>query len=186
MPVNFDECPESEMENVVEINVLATMRVTKIVLPNMLSKCVQLPSFLMCANIALSSQQQRLDPQHRLLRCPYLQSNAGSICRLQELPLCLVTSPRRRVCKEGNQSSATQHFLRRKSVLVSNTSPLRLSICHSSGLEPFQDQKGQLDDTHTKSIRQSCTFTHWLTVWCCRSSLRVNSLLEPCYYPMAC
>lgn len=37
MPVDFDECPESEMENVVEINVLATMRVTKIVLPNMLS-----------------------------------------------------------------------------------------------------------------------------------------------------
>ena len=38
MPVDFHECPESEMENVVEINVLATMRVTKIVLPNMLSK----------------------------------------------------------------------------------------------------------------------------------------------------
>lgn len=38
MPVDFHECPDSEMENVVEINVLATMRVTKIVLPNMLSK----------------------------------------------------------------------------------------------------------------------------------------------------
>lgn len=37
MPVDFHECPESEMETVVEINVLATMRVTKIVLPKMLS-----------------------------------------------------------------------------------------------------------------------------------------------------
>ena len=39
-PVYFHECPESEMQNVVEINVNATMRITKMVLPNMLEKYV--------------------------------------------------------------------------------------------------------------------------------------------------
>ena len=39
-PVYFHECPESEMQNVVEINVNATMRITRMVLPNMLEKWV--------------------------------------------------------------------------------------------------------------------------------------------------
>ncbi|CAD6571032.1 MAG: hypothetical protein CYPHOPRED_004262, partial [Cyphobasidiales sp. Tagirdzhanova-0007] len=36
MPVTFQECPESEMENILEINCRATMRITKIVIPSMI------------------------------------------------------------------------------------------------------------------------------------------------------
>jgi 17beta-estradiol 17-dehydrogenase / very-long-chain 3-oxoacyl-CoA reductase len=40
MPVDFLDCPDSEMEKILEINCRATMRVTKLVLPSMVSRCV--------------------------------------------------------------------------------------------------------------------------------------------------
>ena len=40
MPVAFQECSDSEMDGVLEINCRATMKITKMIVPGMIEACV--------------------------------------------------------------------------------------------------------------------------------------------------
>jgi len=67
LPVYFDQTPQQEVDNILQINIHGTLAITKLVLPFMLARYAV--SFLTCLSflIFLPVQEERFDPEHWLL-----------------------------------------------------------------------------------------------------------------------
>jgi 17beta-estradiol 17-dehydrogenase / very-long-chain 3-oxoacyl-CoA reductase len=81
-PTWFHEIPEREIDSVVDINIIATMRVTRMVLPSMLEGC----ACILCFSIA-DARADRLLPRSHDHSKKGLILNMGSFAALTSSPL---------------------------------------------------------------------------------------------------
>ena len=116
MPVYFDQTPQQEVDDILQINIHGTLAITKLVLPFMLAKYALSFFYLsfvfkFCPQI----QEERFDLEHWLLCGRNPLSHVGHLLRQQGIPRGLEPRPRRRIPLQGHHRSTRQRVLRRTS-----------------------------------------------------------------------